>query len=128
LGDEIAEQIGPYALENLMTLRHVAISPCLRNPGDTETARLTLTEEFAKLEARRGLDAEVAEAQQDLDELADEALTWRLRQAAEARNDAVRSQNEDQAEYDVADNGIRLKREERDLFETLLSRIDKTGK
>ena len=128
LSEVIDTEIGPHALENLRALRHVAISPCLRKPGDLELARLTLAEEFAKLEARRGLDAEIAEAQQDLEELADEALTWRLHQAAEARNKAVRSQNEDKAEYDVADNGIRLKREERDLFETLLNRIDKTGK
>lgn len=128
LSEVIDTEIGPHALENLRALRHVEISPCLRKPGDLELARLTLAEEFAKLEARRGLDAEIAEAQQDLEELADEALTWRLHQAAEARNKAVRSQNEDKAEYDVADNGIRLKREERDLFETLLNRIDKTGK
>jgi DNA primase len=124
LKDEIAERLGPQALENLHALRHVAISPCLRHPGDLEMAQLTLTEEFAKLEARRGLDAEIAEAQQDLSDLADEALTWRLRLAAEARNKAVRSENEDRAQYDIGDNGARMNREERDALDRIMSSIN----
>ena len=124
LKDEIAERLGPQALENLHALRHVAISPCLRHPGDLEMAQLTLTEEFAKLEARRGLDAEIAEAEQDLSDLADEALTWRLRLAAEARNKAVRSENEDKAQYDIGDNGARMDREERDALDRIMSTIN----
>ena len=123
LKEEIEYALGPHALENLFALRHVAIVPCLRKPGDEEAARLTLAEEIAKLEALRGLDAELAEAQEDLIGLADEALTWRLKQAAEARNRAVRSENEDRAQYDVGENGARLDREERDAFGALLDRI-----
>ncbi len=124
LREEIEYSLGPYALENLFGLRHVAISPCLRNPGDMETASLTLSGEFAKLDARRGLEAELAEAEEDLSGLADEAVTWRLSQAAEARNKAVRSQNEDKAQFDIADNGARLNREERDSFSALMDGID----
>ncbi|MDE4142022.1 MULTISPECIES: DNA primase [Rhodobacterales] len=123
LKEEIEYSLGPHALENLFALRHVAIIPCLRKPGDAEAARLTLAEEFPKLEALRGLDAELAEAEEDLSGLADEALTWRLKQAAEARNRAVRSENEDRAQYDVGENGARLDREERDAFGALLDRI-----
>ncbi len=128
LKDEIEYSLGPHALENLFALRHVAIVPCLRKPGDEEAARLTLAEEFAKLEALRGLDAELAEAEEDLSGLADEALTWRLKQAAEARNRAVRSENEDRAQYDVGENGARLDREERDAFGALLDRIGFSNK
>ena len=128
LRDEIAHALGPDALENLLSLRHVAISPCVRKPGDLEMAGLTLTEEFAKLESIAGLSAELAEAEEDLDGLADEALTWRLRQAAEARNRAVRSENEDKATYDVGENGARLNRDERDAFGALLDRIGFTEK
>lgn len=124
LHDEILYALGPHTLENLHALRHVAISPCLRKPGDLETASLTLSEEFAKIEARLGLDAEVAEAEEDLSGLADEAVTWRLGQAAEARNKAVRSENEDRAQYDIADNGARLNREERDLLSALTDGIN----
>lgn len=123
LRDEIAYALGPDALENLLSLRHVAISPCVRKPGDLDMASLTLAEEFAKLESIAGLNAELAEAEEDLDGLADEALTWRLRQAAEARNRAVRSENEDKATYDVGENGARLNRDERDAFGDLLKRI-----
>ncbi|NRB20462.1 MAG: DNA primase [Rhodobacteraceae bacterium] len=124
LQDEILYALGPYALENLHALRHVAISACVRNPGDLETASLMLSEEFAKIEARLGLDAEVAEAEEDLSGLADEAVTWRLGQAAEARNKAVRSENEDRAQYDIADNGARLNRDERNLLSALTDGIN----
>ena len=56
--------------------------------------------------------------------MADEAVTWRLGQAAEARNKAVRSENEDRAQYDIADNGARLNREERDLLSALTDGIN----
>lgn len=123
LKTRLRENLGAQALENLMALRHVAIIPCLRRPSDTEAARQTLAEEFAKLEAMQGLDAELAEAEEDLIGLADEALTWRLKQAAEARNRAVRSENEDKANFDVGENGARLDREELDAFGALLDRI-----
>ncbi len=123
LRDEIEQALGPHALENLHALRHVKISPCLRNPGDVELARMTLAEELAKLEARHGLEAEIAEAEEDLSGYADEAVTWRLGQAAEARNRALRSENEDKAHYDLGDNGARINREERDALDALLERI-----
>lgn len=120
---EIHDQIGAPALENLMALRHVAISPCVRNPGDVDLARMILAEELAKLQARRGLNAEIAEAVEDLSGLADEALTWRLRQAAEARNRAMRNPHEDKTEYDTGENGARINREERGALDSLLERI-----
>jgi DNA primase len=123
LKDRIIANLGGQALENLMTLGHVAIIPCLRRPSDFDAARQTLAEEFAKLEALQGLNAELAEAAEDLTGLADEALTWRLKQAAEARNRAVRSENEDKANFDVGENGARLDREELDAFGALLDRI-----
>ncbi len=123
VAENILKELGGSALENLHALRHVAISPCVRNPGDVELARMTLSEELAKLTARRGLDAEIAEAVEDLTGVADEALTWRLSQAAEARNRAVRSEHEDKAEYDTGDNGARINRDERERFQALLDKI-----
>ena len=110
-------------VEGLFAIRHVSICPAIRRPGDEETARLTLAEELAKLEARRGLEAEISEAAEDLAGLADEAVTWRLGQAAEARNRALRSQTEDRTEYDTGDNGARINRAERGAFDDLLGRI-----
>ena len=121
--DTLERAIGQETLENLLTSRHVAINPSVRAPGDIELARLTITEELAKLQAQRGLDAEIEDAVEDLDHVADEALTWRLSQAAEARNAAMRSQHEDKTEYDMGDNGARINRDERNALDALLERI-----
>ena len=45
---------------------------------------MCLAEGFAKLDARRGARAEIAEAMADMDGLVDEGLTWRLKQSAGA--------------------------------------------
>ncbi|WP_170750540.1 DNA primase [Ruegeria lacuscaerulensis] len=124
LKDHIAETLGAEALENLLALRHVAVIPCVHKPGDVEKAEMTLAEELAKIKALRGLDAEIAEAEEELSDLADEALTYRLAQAAEERNRTSRSQNEDRAIFDVADNGARINRDEKDAFEAIMSGIN----
>ncbi len=123
LRDEIADAMGPQVLENLFALRHVAITPAVRKPGDVEVAQMTLSDELAKLNAHRGLSAEIAEAAEDLSGAADEAVTWRLREASESRNRAERSQHEDRAEYDTGDNGARISRDEREAFAALLEKI-----
>ncbi|OWU75262.1 DNA primase [Phaeobacter sp. 22II1-1F12B] len=123
LRDELIARIGEEALENLFALRHVAINPAIRRAGDVELAEMTVDEELAKLRARRGLDDEIAEAVEDISHFADEALTWRLSQAAEAKNMAMRSQHQDKTEYDTGDNGARISRDERSAFEALLEQI-----
>jgi len=127
---QIAAETGPQTLENLLALPHVALAPPVRHPGDAERATLTLREEFAKLTARAGVEAELREAVEDIDGLADETLTWRLREAAEARNRAQRSEQEDRTLYDLGENGLRLDREEREAFARLLGQLDrpKTGR
>ncbi|MGC1495895.1 MAG: DNA primase [Sulfitobacter sp.] len=123
LGEHIFNALGEGALENLMSQRHVAITPCIRNPGDAEMATMTVTEELAKLESVRGLNAEIAEAAEDLSGVADEGVTWRLSEAARAADHATRTGQEDKAEYDVGDNGARIKREERSALDALLDGI-----
>ena len=123
LADEIEARLGPAPLENLRALRHVAITPCLRDPGNADLARMTVAEELAKLEAYRGLEAEVAEAVEDLSGPAGEAVTWRLTQAAQARQNAMRSQQEDKTEYERGRNGARINRSEREALDSLLARI-----
>ncbi|KIC47434.1 DNA primase [Ruegeria sp. ANG-S4] len=124
LKDHIVQTLGPEPLENLLALRHVAVIPCVYKPGDVEKAEMTLAEELAKIKALRGLDAEIAEAAEELSDLADEALTYRLAQAAEERNRTSRSQNEDKAVFDIADNGARINRDEKDAFEAIMSGIN----
>ncbi|SHG80031.1 DNA primase [Marivita hallyeonensis] len=117
------EAVGSDALEKLCRSRHVAITPCLRNPGDTDLARMTIAEELAKLEAHSGLDAEIAEAVEDLFGPADERVTWRLSQAAKARQTAQRAQAEDKTEYDLGPNGAAISKEERSAFAALMETI-----
>ncbi|MEM1100750.1 MAG: DNA primase [Pseudomonadota bacterium] len=124
--DEIAQRAGREAIEKLFRLPHIAINPAVRAAGDLELARLCLAEEFAKLSAQRGHAREVAEAIEDLEGPADEGLTWRLGQAAEAVNRAGRQDDDDVAEYDTAPNGAKLNRDERSKFTDLLENLNYT--
>ena len=123
LCEEIEHALGHDALENLLAMRHVAIIPCIRKPGDIDLARMTLAEEFAKLTAHHGLQAEIEEAAEDLGHVSDEAVTWRLGQAAEARNRAASGSQEDNTEYDTGPNGARINRDERNRLNALLDQI-----
>ncbi|MBR3370558.1 MAG: DNA primase [Rhodobacteraceae bacterium] len=87
----------PEKVSALMDLGHVRIAPPVRN-DDIDLARLCLREEFAKLLSRRGADAELRDAVEDLAHLPDEGLTWRLKQAAELRNRSERSALSDSAD------------------------------
>lgn len=95
--DRVAAEAGE-ALEKVMALPHVLIAPPVRNTADGGFAALCLAEELAKLEARRGARAEIEDAAEDLAGLADEGLTWRLGQAAEARHRAERSKLTDMSD------------------------------
>ncbi|MBW4707754.1 DNA primase [Roseobacter sp. YSTF-M11] len=123
LKTRLSDALGAEALENLLSQRHVAIVPCIRAPGDQDKARMTVAEELAKLHSARGLDAEIAEAVEDLDGVADEGLTWRLSEAAKAADLARRSGQEDKAEYDLGENGARISRDERSALDALLDAI-----
>jgi len=101
----------------------VQLAPPVRNPGNAEIAALCVAEELAKLAARRGAEREIDEAMQDMEGVADEGLTWRLQQAAEARNRADHSHAEDKTEYDLAPSGAKMSRDEREEFGKLLDQI-----
>ena len=124
LRGRIYDMLGPDALENLMNQRHVAITPCIRKPGDAEMTQMTIAEELAKLAAVRGLQDEVSDAADDLTGEADEGVTWRLAEAAKAADLAQRAGQEDRAEYVIADNGARLDREEVNKSRSFFDQID----
>ena len=119
----VSEEVGAQVLESLFALPHVRIVPPVRQPGNTEMARMTMAEELAKLTCQRGLASEIAEAEEDLEGIADEAVTWRLGQAAEARNRALRSQQQDRTEYETGPNGARINRDERSALDALVGKI-----
>jgi DNA primase len=122
----IEDAMGPEALDFLMGHPHVRIAPPVRRAGDLDVARQTISEELFKLAAEAGLTAEIAEAEEDLSDNADEAVTWRLGQAAEARNNAIRSLQEDSAEYEVGDNGAPIDKDERAALDALMEKISFT--
>ncbi len=119
----IERDIGARSLENLFSTGHVMLAPTIRAPGNDETAVLCVAEELAKLETRRGIRREIEDARQDLSGIADEGLTWRVGQAAEARNRAERCETEDAVAYDYGDNGAPMDRTERERFDALVSGI-----
>lgn len=124
--DELASfspQIDPADIEKLLSQPHLRIVPALIKPHDSELAAQTVREELSKLKARRARRAEVMEAESDITQVSDEALTWRLGQAAEARNRAEQGGQDDKTEYETGDNGARINREERNAFEELLNKI-----
>lgn len=82
-------------LDKLLSLAHVRSAPPVWKAEDHELARLCLAEELAKSEARRAVRAETEEAMEDLGGLADEGLTWRLAQTAEARHRSERPKLDD---------------------------------
>jgi len=124
LRGKIAQSLGSDALEKLLGQRHVAITPCVRKPGDVEITTMTIAEELAKLAAVRGLKDEVQDAADDLSGEADEGVTWRLAEAAKAADRAQRAGQEDKAEYVIADNGARLDREQVAKSRSLFDQID----
>ncbi len=126
LRERIGQEMGEGALEKLLGAPHVALVPPVRWPGRADLARMTLDEEFAKLVAPRGVEQEVSEASEELSGLPDEAQTWRLTQAAEARNSAFRSAPADDSEYVTAENGLRLDRKDLLRHKQMLEGIDAT--
>ena len=118
-GDDLREKVTAAAgpdLEKLMSLAHVQTAPPVRNADNAELAAMCLAEELAKLEARRGALAEVEEAMEDMTGLADEGLTWRLSQAAEARHRAGRSKLDDDS--DMGEDRAALSAELQRLIDT----------
>ncbi len=128
--EAVTAAIGASALESLLSAPHLAVVPCLRDPGDVELASLTIDEELAKAHAALGRLSAEAEAVEDLEHDADEVLTWRLKQASEEAHRAQRAQREEDIDYETGANGARIDRNERDAFAALVEtiRFDKRGK
>jgi DNA primase len=124
LREKVEAFAGADALEKLFEPIHVQLAAPVRNPGDPETALLCVAQELAKLHSKRGALREIADAAVDMGDAADEGITWRLSQAAEARNRAEKSEAKDDVEYETGENGAPVSRDERSAFEQLLGKID----
>ncbi len=120
---ELTDVLGPAMVEKLVSMPHLRLIPAIRRPGDEEIARLTLKDTIARLQADRAARAEIEDAVGDLEGLADEGVTWRLSEAAKAKNTAFIGPMDDKTEYERGANGAPVNREERDRFDALLDQI-----
>ncbi|MGR3434203.1 MAG: DNA primase [Shimia sp.] len=111
------------ALESLAADRHLAIHPAARAGASDAVIRETLEEQIAKLTCERGLRDEMEEFAEGID-VADERDTWRLDQAARAREKARRADVADATEYETAPNGAAVDRAERARLDALLGRLE----
>jgi DNA primase len=123
LRDRVEDALGPQTLETLLQARHVSVVPCIRSPGNYDMTRMTVAGELAKLEAMTGWKAELEEAEQDLTDDPDEAMTWRLGEAAKARAQAGRRNEEEDADFALGDNGAHIDKDEKNAFDSLLKQI-----
>jgi DNA primase len=98
-----------------------------RQPENVEMAKMTVLEELAKLASQRGLAAELKEVSDSAKDGLDETDIWRLGRAADAKNKASLSDTDDKAEYDLADNGARVNRDERSALDNLIGKIGLSG-
>jgi DNA primase len=123
LRGNLVDELGLDTLEKLMSQSHVAITPAVRRAGDTEIAAACVAEELDKLGAKRRHAREIADAVEDLSGIADEGVTWRLSQAANAINGTGRGAQEDKTEFETGENGAKMKKDERSKFDALLDQI-----
>ena len=111
--NELMEKIGGEKVEKLLSLSHLRVLPCLRIKGTIEMGQQTLREELAKLNSERGLSAEVDEINNTPPEEWHERDFSRLGMANNAKQRTVSSVQEDTINYEQAQNGLNINREER---------------
>ena len=121
--DAVAAEIGEETLETLLSTSHVHLVPSVRSPGDPELARRCVESELAKLEAHRGVRAELEEAKGGLTPETADMYTRRLAAASAAKTEAEKGQDDAAPDTDLADNGLAIDRNERQAFEELLGEI-----
>ncbi len=111
--NELMEKIGDEKVEKLLSLSHLRVLPCLRAKGTIEMGQQTLQEELAKLNSERGLLVEVDEINNTPPEEWHERDFSRLGMANNAKQRTVSSVQEDTINYEQAQNGLNINREER---------------
>jgi len=111
--NELMEKIGDEKVEKLLSLSHLRVLPCLRAKGTIEMGQQTLREELAKLNSERGLSVEVDEINNTPPEEWHERDFSRLGMANNAKQRTVSSVQEDTINYEQAQNGLNINREER---------------
>ena len=126
LRERVCKRIGPDPLETLLAHGHMRAIPALRDRADREAAAQCVAGEFATLGAFRGARRDIEESVADISDpsgIADEEVTWRLAQAAEAMRMAGRGPEEDEEEYETGANGARISKAEKAERDAMLEKI-----
>jgi len=121
--DQLNEKISSDKVDMLLGLSHLKILPCLRLKGTIEMGQQTLKEELAKLNSERGLLIEVDEINNIPPEEWHERDFSRLGMANNAKQRTVSSVQEDTINYEQAQNGLNINREERLKLDEIRSGI-----
>jgi len=121
--DQLNEKISIDKVDKLLGLSHLKILPCLRLKGTIEMGQQTLKEELAKLNSERGLLIEVDEINNIPPEEWHERDFSRLGMANNAKQRTVSSVQEDTINYEQAQNGLNINREERLKLDEIRSGI-----
>ncbi len=88
----LTERLGFNPMDHLMALAPVRIHPHLQPDADLDLVEMTLREELVKHAAIKGAEAELRDAEEEVEGLVDEGLTWRIQQASEARANATKAE------------------------------------
>ena len=126
LRERVSQRVGPDPLESLFAHGHMRAIPALRDRSDRGAAALCVAGEFKTLSAFRGARREIEESVADYSDpsgFADEEVTWRLAQAAEALRAAGRGPEEDEEEYETGANGARISKAEKAERDAMLEKI-----
>ncbi len=116
--------LGDGPVDALLGQKHLSVIPSIRRAGDAELATMCLTEEFAKLAARRSQPAEIREGEEEISGQTDENLTWRLARAARAVDTTIKPEGKtDDGDFQVADNGAKLSKDDRDHRDAIWANI-----
>ncbi|MHA3978054.1 DNA primase [Halovulum sp. GXIMD14794] len=87
----VAQLHGSDPADTLMAVGQVRDNPHLRQTAPVAAVLAVIREEMTKHRAALGAEAERIEAETEITGVADEGLTWRLQQAAAAREESMRS-------------------------------------
>lgn len=124
---EIAARLSVEAdgdLERLFEQPHVRSALATGIRDDAEFAAQCLASDLDKLLALRAWRREVAEAREEIEGLADEGVTWRIAQATQALEKALKPQEAADRATVRAQNGVELDREELERSRAFFDAID----
>lgn len=109
---QIAASQHGAVLDAIMAQPHVRNAPSVLNADDHEKAEFAVAQDLFLLQAERGRRREIEEAALDIEGVVDEGLTWRLRKANEANEQAKKGPQAKSGEAVIAPNGVAMDKDE----------------